>query len=403
MQPPGVPNAAWSAIFANFTAEVGNTMGGLQTALDNDASYLSQLGIYTPDVSRLIAFQLEQAGDFGTITQDYTPGIFGLGISNPTITAVTDPNGNVTVLTDGGVRNFTLLPAGTYQGAPGDFGTLTLNNGAYQIREADGTIESFNSNGSLNYIEDTDGNKTLYGYTGGELTSITDTATGEVTSFTYNAQGLVGQITDLNGEITTLTYDAAGHLLTTTTPAGTSSYTYVTSGTPQELNAVASITNPDGSQELFTYNSQGQLTEQSEKGGADPITYSYDVGAITATDALGDQTTELLDDNEQPVRIIDPLGNITQGTLSSDEELTSLEFAGGATSSIAYGSLGNPTTPSTRSVSRRPRRIIGPSTSSRQSPTPMATPSTSHTTQPTTISRASPFRTAAPNSMPTTR
>ena len=82
MRPPGLPDAAWTAIFANFTAEVGNTMGSLQTALDNDASYLSELGEYTLH-RRLIAFQLTQAGDFGAIAKRDTPGMFGLGVPDP--------------------------------------------------------------------------------------------------------------------------------------------------------------------------------------------------------------------------------------------------------------------------------------------------------------------------------
>ena len=69
LQPAGMPADAWSAIYGNFTAEVGDTMGGLQTVLDNDASYMSELGEYTPDVNQLLDFLLTQAGDFGAIAQ----------------------------------------------------------------------------------------------------------------------------------------------------------------------------------------------------------------------------------------------------------------------------------------------------------------------------------------------
>ena len=232
-------------------------------------------------------------------------------------------------------------PDGTYQSAPGDFSTLTLNNGSYQLRESNGTVEVFNSNGSLNLIEDANGDETVYSYTGGQLTSVTDTATGDVTSFTYNAQGLVNQITNPVGQITTLSYDSAGHLLSITNLQGTTSYAYVTSGTPQELNALASITNPDGSQVLYTHNSQGQLIGESQNGGADPLTFTYDVGEMTTTDALGDETIEFLDDNEQVVRTVDPLGNIIQGTLNDAGEPTSVTATGESTS-VSYDALGDP-------------------------------------------------------------
>ena len=97
LQPGRMPAGAWSPIYGNFTAEVGDTMGGLQTVLDNDASYMSELGEYTPDVNQLLDFQLTQAGDFGAIAQRYTPGIFGLGVPDPTLTAVTDSSGNVAI------------------------------------------------------------------------------------------------------------------------------------------------------------------------------------------------------------------------------------------------------------------------------------------------------------------
>ncbi len=342
LQPPGIPTAAWNAIFSNFTAEVGTTSGSLQTALDADANYLSQLGEYTSDVTQLLAFQVDQAGDFGAIAQRYTSGMFGLGIPDLTVTAVTDAQGNVSILSGNTVRGFALQSDGSYLPAPGDFATLTLANGDYQLRETDGTLKVFNANGSLNFIEDTNGNRTFYGYTGSQLTSITNTLNGDVTTFLYNPQGFVSQITDPEGRVTSLTYDSSGHLLSVTDPLGTTSYTYVTSGTPQQLNAAASITNPDGSQVNFTYNNQGQLIGQSQNGGTDPLTFSYNVGAITTTDALNDKTTAFLDENGQLAEKIDPLGNVAHIGYSSTLQPTSIGAPGGLTGTIAQDALGNP-------------------------------------------------------------
>ena len=101
-------------------------------------------------MSRLLSFQLEQAGDFGQIAQRDTPGIFGLGVPDPTLTAITDSQGNVYLTAVDSVEPFTLEPDGTYQGVPGDFATLTLTDGVYQLRETTGTLEVFNANG---YVE----------------------------------------------------------------------------------------------------------------------------------------------------------------------------------------------------------------------------------------------------------
>ena len=51
-----------------------------------------------------------------------------------------------------------------------------------------------------------------------------------------------------------------------------------------------SIQYADGSQHNFTYDSVGRLAGTSQAGGADPVTYSYNVGDVTVTDAAGDAT-----------------------------------------------------------------------------------------------------------------
>ena len=186
------------------------------------------------------------------------------------ITATADSSGNVTIQIGGEVRTFALQPNGSYQGAPGDTGVLTLTNGAYQIREADGTIEDFGTDGRLSYVQDSNGNRISAVYNGSQLTQLVDSF-GETTTFTYNGQGLVTQITDPVGETTTFRYDAAGqHLLSITDPSGTESFTYVAGQGAQSENAVQSITFPDGTHEYFTYDSRGRLMETTEDGGADP-------------------------------------------------------------------------------------------------------------------------------------
>ena len=42
MQPSYMTAAAWNAVFANFTANVGSTTDSYQAALDADATYLAQ-------------------------------------------------------------------------------------------------------------------------------------------------------------------------------------------------------------------------------------------------------------------------------------------------------------------------------------------------------------------------
>ena len=87
-------------------------------------------------------------------------GLAGLGwTSNWDINASTDSQGNVTINEEGGLRYFALQPDGSYLPTLGDTGTLTaLSGGGYQLSESDGSLTAFNANGTLNYVQDSNGN-----------------------------------------------------------------------------------------------------------------------------------------------------------------------------------------------------------------------------------------------------
>ena len=57
-----IPSGAWDAIYANFTANVGDTVGSYHDVLADDATYLSQLGQPTPYIARLLPYELNKAG-----------------------------------------------------------------------------------------------------------------------------------------------------------------------------------------------------------------------------------------------------------------------------------------------------------------------------------------------------
>ena len=48
LEPSGLSASAWNEVYADFTSIVGNTIGQLQTVLDNAASYLSTIGRSSP-------------------------------------------------------------------------------------------------------------------------------------------------------------------------------------------------------------------------------------------------------------------------------------------------------------------------------------------------------------------
>ena len=212
--------AAWNAITPILTANLGSTWGQYVQTLDNDAAYLAGIGEPTNDLNQLLSFEIEKANaaytaqTLATVTADdlpapgmdlsfvqsfqqsisgrYTQGILGYGwTTNWDISATTMTNGDVVIDDDGISEYFSLQPNGSFAPEAGDEGTtLTASGGAYQLVEPDGTIYQFNTNGTLDYVQDTHGNRITAGYNAqGQLASLTD-SNGEYLDLTYNAQGI---------------------------------------------------------------------------------------------------------------------------------------------------------------------------------------------------------------------
>ncbi len=379
LQPSYIPNSAWPAVFANLTAEFGSTTASYLGYLDSEATYLSRLGEYTDDVQRLFAFAINTANDAltngsldsvtdasfpvpGAIPLDFvrqfnasisgrdTMGPFGLGwTDNWQITASADSQGNVTISDDGSLLYFAKNSDGSYTDAPGEYGTLTLTSGAYQYVQTDGTIIAFNTNGTLDYEQDTNGNRITAGYnSSGELTSLT-ASNGSAIAIAYNAQGLISSITEPGDQTTTYTYDASGqHLLTFTDVFGKTTYTYATGPTAADANALTSLTFADGTGIEWSYDAQGRLASTGRLNGTGPEaeveTYAYPApGEYTVTNADDDTTTTLNDDQGNLGETIDALGNITRYAYDSNDNLIKVIAADGTTTTYQYDANGNMT------------------------------------------------------------
>jgi RHS repeat-associated protein len=370
LRPSTIPAGPWSAVFANFTANVGATTDSYQTALDADATYLAQVGEPTSDVTRLMAYEINKAnglfarpattasvdaslpapGPALAFTRSFLPtvsgrnqmGTMGLGWeSNWDVTAGTDSQGNVTISAGGCLRFFARQADGSYLPTLGDHGVLTaLAGGGYQLTEASGGVTVFNANGTLGYVQDTNGNRITAAYTGGLLSQLTD-SNGSYLALGYT-NGLLTRVADSTGRATNYTYDAAGqHLLTSTNAYGTTTYGYVPGqGTPA-ANALASIAFANGTHLFFSYDAEGRLSDEHQDGNQCDVQFSYPAGGITNTDAAGGQGTVLLDDSGQVVQATDPLGHVTLYAYDAGGNLTQVQGPQGATYHSAYDACGN--------------------------------------------------------------
>jgi len=342
MRPDFVAADAWEAIYANFTGKVGTTVGQYDAVLAADATYLSQLGEYTADVQRLLAFELNQAG-LNELTRRYTLGAFGRGA--PAwweAKTSSDVAGDVTIGVGSALRFFMRQADGSYRSVPGDRGTLTLENGAYRVHEAIGIVAAFQPNGAFDYVEDRLGRRVTATYSGNRVTGLADD-TGDTVVYTYNPQGRISQITDPVGRVTTLTYDATGELLAAVAGAqGTTSFTYDNGQEPATWYALRSITFPDATHSFYDYDSRGRLVHTSGDGGAEARGYAYDAaGGVTVTDATGSRVVALANDTGQVARLVDALSNGAAFTYDDQHRPTRLDGPGGARVSFQYDPRGN--------------------------------------------------------------
>ena len=271
-----------------------------------------------------------------------------MGWSTPWQAAASVSDGTVTITGVNGTQRV-FQPdsrnAGTYFSQPGDTGSLHSDgSGGYKLTEADGTTTDFNSNGTLNYIQDTNGNRITAGYTSGRLTTLT-ASSGQSITIGYNGAGLITSVSDSQGRWTTYAYDATNRYLISVTSFNgqTTNYTYNTTAGSAALNALTSIAFPGGTHEYFTYDGFGRLRGTSNDGGAQPETFAYSQGQVTTTDGVGDASQLFFNEQGMVIKNIDPLGNVTINDYDGNLNLTSVTNALGQSQTYTYNSVGEVT------------------------------------------------------------
>ncbi|MDE5081685.1 MAG: hypothetical protein O4859_10470, partial [Trichodesmium sp. St18_bin1] len=282
-------------------------------------------------------FELQQASNNQDIVDRYRLGSLGRGQTFfGDIRAVLDEDGNVAIENGPSRLVFESQDDGSFASPPNITMVLTKVEDVYQLRQSDGTIIRFRSNGRLDYLENTNGDRLQTTYTNGNLTSW-ENSNGEKTDFVYNGQGRIIRTTDSNGWVTNYGYDGTGEkLLSVTTPEGTVSYTY------NDSFAITSVTDIDGTKSLFKYDGQGQLIEESWGDGSQKVEYTYrDDGSVQVRDANGATTNMLLNDRGQVGQMTDALGRQTQMRYDQNGNLSQVVAPDGSVTGFIYCGCGN--------------------------------------------------------------
>ena len=103
---------------------------------------------------------------------------------------------------------------------------MTQTQGTYTLRDTDGLVTTFLTDGQFNTITDSNGNSVTAGYAGKLMTSLT-ASDGDKLLIGYNAQGLISQITSPAGAVTTYEYDANDQLISVSSANGITRYAYI--------------------------------------------------------------------------------------------------------------------------------------------------------------------------------
>jgi len=245
-----------------------------------------------------------------TYTNNYDMQVLTDALTNKT-TAGYDPTNNLTsVADDNGVKStatyanttFPYYPSKTTD-AQGNSSSLSYDpngnmNGTTNTSMSPNvsTSQVYNGDGTVQSSTDANGYKTTYGYTNGNLTSVTPPSPQHGQTLGYDALSRVTSVTDGNGNQTSYTYTNLDRIKTinykdsSNNNASSITYTYdddgnvtsvvdtgqgagTTSFTYDALNRQTKKTLPDNSVITYTYDATNDLTSLTDVGGT--VNYSY--------------------------------------------------------------------------------------------------------------------------------
>ncbi|MCL7489109.1 MAG: DUF6531 domain-containing protein, partial [Desulfobulbaceae bacterium] len=368
MKPASMEQAAWDILHANLSADVGPTWGDYVATLGENASFIYRHGgKKVSDSHALMKFEMLQAIGHspisylagGTDIAIQAPGmpiVFGSMYRNSIVTRHAngplgkgwahnwqmsieeDADGNVQFNYMNGSVRYTLDSRGGYFPPDGNYTTLTKNGDIFTITAPGGVKTVFNANGTVNYIEDLNGNRITAEYSGSMLSRLVHSS-GQYLSINYSGS-LIQSVTDNTGHLSVL-YDYSGDNLSSVQDVlgRTTSYTYHSFGASAQ--ALATVSMPDGTESYYSYDTGGRLSELNYNGNP-PVTVAYDGGMIAVTDTADNSVSKFYyDDDGNFIKHQNPNNQITLAKYDDNYNLTSFTQPDGYRSTFSYDDKGN--------------------------------------------------------------
>lgn len=230
-----------------------------------------------------------------------------------------------------------------------DKGNLTKLTRAVGKPEETATTYTYDTQGQLT-TSTTDGATTTIAYNANSLPqSITDPL-GSITTFEYDTAGNLLSSTNASGNKSSFSYDPLGNLLTAKDPLGNStSYSYNAAGRPTKatdpLNRATIIetdfagrttatTDPLGNRREYGYDGNGNMIKVTEGIAVTTLAYDASNRLTSVTDPEGNSTTYnypgdtcpvCTGNTDIPIKITDPLNNITENLFDKAGRVTGIK------------------------------------------------------------------------------
>lgn len=189
----------------------------------------------------------------------------------------------------------------------------------------------------------TDGSQTVsYGYSGGNLITVTDSKISALKHYSYYSDNRIKTITQTNGGVYETTYDTQGRAVSQKDPrGGTTSFSY-----SKDLSSfVTQITLPDGSKTVEVYDTDGLLIQRTfAKGTAEEKSYGFSYasdGTLKSESTPSGSTIKYLHDGKGNLTYVaSPGGSIYRFEYNSQNLLTRTINPAGRISTNEYSATG---------------------------------------------------------------